>query len=51
MSADLCHNCRLEFGFRRKDGGFHTAVVKACSNCGKQKPILPERHWIKNEAR
>ncbi len=44
----LCFDCRIAQGFKRKDKGAHTASVKACSECGEQKPILPSRHWVSN---
>jgi hypothetical protein len=43
---DLCHECRVKKGQKRKDKGAHTAIVKKCDDCGKRKGILADRHWV-----
>lgn len=43
----LCFSCREEKGFIPKDDGAHTAMVRECSGCGERKPILNDRHWVK----
>lgn len=45
---DICHKCRRELGFVRKDDGSHTAIIKNCYICGKERPILSARHWVKS---
>lgn len=45
--TDICRQCRLKTGFKPRDNGAHTAVIKPCDICGEEKPILPEYHWQK----
>lgn len=47
MGKRMCHECRLEKGFRLRDSGHHTAVMQKCGRCGKMRLILPSRHWKK----
>ena len=44
--TELCHQCRVKKGQKRKDDGSHTARIKKCEGCGKRKGILPARHWV-----
>ena len=46
--TELCHDCRIEKGYKRKDKGAHTARTKKCACCGDVKGILPDRHWVKD---
>jgi len=43
---ELCHQCMLKNGYKRKDQGAHTATLKDCPSCGERKPILSNRHWV-----
>ena len=46
---ELCHQCMLKNGYKRKDQGSHTAILKDCPSCGERKAILPSRHWVIDE--
>jgi hypothetical protein len=47
MMEGLCYDCRKKEGYKRKDQGAHTAILKDCDGCGEKKVILPSRHWVK----
>jgi len=42
-----CHTCMIKAGYKRKDKGFHTAILSKCSVCGEVKPVLSDLHYIK----
>lgn len=44
---NICHECRIKLGYKRKDKGSHTARLWKCDECKNDRPILAERHWIK----
>jgi len=44
--SDLCFHCRVAKGFKRRDKGAHTGVIKKCDGCEKKEIILPSRHWV-----
>jgi hypothetical protein len=46
MMEGLCYDCRNKEGYKRKDQGAHTAILKDCAGCGEKKVILPSRHWV-----
>lgn len=43
---DLCHKCRKKQGYKPRDSGVHTAVLRICDDCGEKKSVLPGRHWV-----
>lgn len=43
---NICYSCRISKGFRPKDKGAHTAIMKVCDSCQEKKIILGDRHWI-----
>ena len=42
---NICYECRIKLGHKRKDNGSHTSRKCKCDVCGKVKSILPSRHW------
>ena len=47
MTKPTCKACMIKAGYKRKDEGSHTAALFKCSVCGEVKPILSDRHYIK----
>jgi hypothetical protein len=44
----MCHNCMISAGYKKLDQGFHTAISSNCAGCGRDRPILPMRHWTRS---
>lgn len=49
QNSQLCQSCMGKCGYKRKDSGSHTAVLAQCKECGKVKPILASRHFVKKD--
>lgn len=47
MTEQICSKCRIKLGFKPRDQGSHTAVIRKCDSCGQERSILPARHWVK----
>ena len=46
LQESECFKCMLDKGYKSRDNGCHTAMIKKCNGCGEEKPILPLRHWV-----
>ena len=44
----MCHDCMISLGYKKTDMGFHTAATSNCAGCGRDRAILPIRHWTRN---